>query len=884
MRSPPGRPARALGLCLFSLVGVAANCQEQFAATFDHDGGLIQVREERDAAASDVQPGDIWFEDVSTPDREAPDTGAADLATTDSGVGDGSAQDRSAIDTAAGDSGSADSGAGYHPGNWLVDHRAAALLGQSDCRACHGADLTGGFSGSSCDLCHQSDWRTNCTYCHGGGDNQTGAPPIDLHGQTATGNSSVGAHSEHVAMAARNHPDYGCAQCHVQPTDVLSPGHLFDDTPGQAELVFSGGLSASGAYSFAAATCSALYCHGTGRSDGTAPPHSGTIDTCTACHAGTASTSEQLATMSGRHALHLGLGVTCAICHNAVVDSSDAIIAPDLHVDGEKNVNPVGGSYSGGTCTNVCHTSGSGPWQGPVPDGGLPEGGVIAYHTDPLWATAGSHGLAAEEGQSNCFTCHGSQLQGVGTAVSCDSCHASGWRSNCVFCHGGNNGDTSGAPPVDLHDNLASSITTVGAHRAHLQRTNHPAWDCTQCHVKPSSATSAGHMFDAVNDTTAGAAEVGLGAGLSPAGNFDASATTCSNLYCHGSGSTNGSAPAFTTMIDSCNACHPDSTTPASWPSMSGAHDEHLQAGVGCASCHAAVVNSSNAIVNPDLHVNGAKNWACTTCHATRGWTDGAAHPAGFASASSHGLAFENGSEDCRICHGAQLTGAGSANSCDGCHSGGTPTAWRTNCVFCHGGASGDTTGRPPYDLDNATANSVQTVGAHVEHVSGGAHLTYDCNQCHVKPTTLLATGHVLDGTPGAAEVVYSSSGALSPAGSYSSSTATCSNLYCHGNGMASGRGSAPAFTTTINNCNACHPDWTMSSRWPSMSGEHDRHIQIAGCNECHSGVINGANAIVGAALHANGQRNTQFPSGVTYSGGRCSGTCHGENHSSAAW
>jgi len=711
MWSTHGISARGLGLCLLAILGTGANCQEQFAATFDHDGGLIQVHEARDASAADGV-----LADGSPADGASYDQVATDLVAIDVVVSDGSGTDRTAIDVAGNDASvrdatgsdrsgvdgaSTDSGGGYHPGNWFTDHRAAALLGQADCRMCHGADLAGGAVNVSCDICHQIGWRTNCTYCHGGTDNQTGAPPIDLRGQTTTTISSVGAHSEHVAMPARNHPDYGCIQCHVRPTDVLSAGHVFDDTPGQAELIFAAGLSPNGSYDFSADTCATVYCHGSGRSDGNSPPNTGSIATCTACHANVGSASQQLATMSGRHALHIGLGVTCAICHGMVVDSSNAVIAPDLHVNGEKNVQPVGGTYNGTTCTNTCHSAGSGPWQGPLPDGGLPEGGVVNYHTDPLWATRSYHGLAAEEGTLNCFTCHGAQLQGSGSAVACDSCHNTvdpGWRTNCVFCHGGYAGDTSGAPPVDLHDNtLASATKTVGAHVAHVQRTNHPAWDCAQCHARPSSVTSAGHMYDGVNDTTAGVAEVALGAGLSPAGSYDPGSATCSNLYCHGNGQVNASAPAFTTTINTCDACHPASgSSAAQLATMSGRHATHIGRGASCSSCHGMVVDNSNAVIAPDLHVNGVKNVAplggsydgtsCTTsCHTgSRTWA--AAVPDGgwpeggpvtyhtdpqWSLATVHGRAAKEGNENCFGCHGSQLQGSGSAVSCDSCHTAG---------------------------------------------------------------------------------------------------------------------------------------------------------------------------------------------------------------------
>lgn len=623
-----------VAVVLLALGTTAGNCGEELAATFNQDGAIQVNPGPPDAAAADRVPGD----------HAIPDRAAADLARPDAARPDTAGRDTTGTDTAGSDATigvdvARRDGGQYHPSNWFQDHRLATSLGQSDCRTCHGSDLAGGAVGVSCDTCHTAGWRSNCLYCHGGTDNQTGAPPVDLRGRSATSNSTVGAHTTHVKMADRNHADYACAQCHLLPTDVLSTGHLFDSTPGQAELVFGGGLSPSGSYNSGNATCSAVYCHGNGRSDGTSPAHSATISVCTACHPSTTSTETEWRTMSGRHASHLHFGFHCDECHGQVVDTDNAFVNPDLHVNGVKNVVPLGGAFDGTNCTTSCH-SGSRAWPQPAVDGGVGDAAWPDYHLDPQWPLAAYHGLAAQEGQS----------------------------------------------PL------------------------------------------------------------------------------------------------------------------------------------------------------------------------------------------------------CNTCHGPDLQGQNAVPSCDGCHTPSDPPAWRTDCIFCHGGYSGDTTGAPPFDLHNNTANAARTIGAHREHVAGATHHAYGCNQCHLTPASATTPGHMFDSTPNRAEVVFSSGGALSSSGSYSQSATACSNLYCHGSGMASGRGNAPAFTTTINNCNACHPDWTTSSRWPNMSGEHDRHIQIATCSECHASVINSSNAIVGPTLHANGSRDNQFPSGIVYSGGTCTGTCHSRGHSGEDW
>jgi predicted CxxxxCH...CXXCH cytochrome family protein len=271
-----------------------------------------------------------------------------------------------------------------HPVGWSnpTSHGVALLDATQDCTACHGADLTGGSSGISCDSCHAGGaaWRTDCTFCHGGSDNTTGAPPVDLHDDTARSARAVGAHTEHVTRT--DHPAYSCSECHRTPTDVLSAGHLFDATPGQAELVFNS-LGAGNTLSDAASatlgaaqtSCGNLYCHGDRQLDnGSVASFTSTISTCDACHP-YLNSSEALwrDRMSGKHEKHLkvtdGGRVQCWECHGAVVthDASSTIADPDLHVDGARSVQLVSGTSSvnaqgARTCSSVdCHGKDHGP-------------------------------------------------------------------------------------------------------------------------------------------------------------------------------------------------------------------------------------------------------------------------------------------------------------------------------------------------------------------------------------------------------------------------------------------------------------------------------------------------------------------------------------------
>lgn len=231
-----------------------------------------------------------------------------------------------------------------------------------DCRDCHAADLTGDL-GPSCDDCHTPKdplaWRTDCVFCHGRDDNDTGAPPRDLGALPMSGSLAFLAHTVHVTEGISQ--AYDCTECHRKPSNVLSIEHAFDDTPGSAEVSFAMGLSDGGAYN-GAGTCSSMYCHGNGQgSNGTAVDGSGPIlsTQCQWCHPGMESSDEDLRTMSGEHRKHLKEELDCGNCHNNVTSDGMSIHAPLLHVDGENQIDftdlAISYNPATGRCAGDCH-------------------------------------------------------------------------------------------------------------------------------------------------------------------------------------------------------------------------------------------------------------------------------------------------------------------------------------------------------------------------------------------------------------------------------------------------------------------------------------------------------------------------------------------------
>lgn len=270
--------------------------------------------------------------------------GAAELAIVSTWINAGASFE---CDLSTLDGGLPDGGGRVHPEGFAspTAHGPELELGAQDCRSCHGADLRGA-SGPSCDSCHMVGWRTNCTFCHGGTADQTGAPPRDLGGALPL---SFRPHPQHVASSGL-HGAFDCTECHRKPTDVLSAEHVFDSTPGRAEVIFSGGLSSAARYD-GAGTCSALYCHGNGRTSNGSYRQSDPAPTCESCH--------PTRGLGGRHGDHLGreVGATCYDCHADTIGPTGAIASPGRHVNGAPEVHfaAAGMTFAAGGCSGMCH-------------------------------------------------------------------------------------------------------------------------------------------------------------------------------------------------------------------------------------------------------------------------------------------------------------------------------------------------------------------------------------------------------------------------------------------------------------------------------------------------------------------------------------------------
>jgi predicted CxxxxCH...CXXCH cytochrome family protein len=633
-------------------------------------------------------------------------------------------------------------------------HAFAANRSLASCKSCHGPELAGGASGIACAQCHDqhlppgvASWTVNCVMCHGGTDNDTGAPPKATWGRAADP-IRVGAHTMHVSPTDLS-PGFGCDVCHVKPASALAAGHLDAET---ATVTFAGiavnGVTPPPAWDRATATCSNTYCHGA-RMGGAAPgwTSAGTAG-CGTCHG---------VPPGGDHPSVAGGLTACAGCHPATMDAQGNVIAPT-----------AGGAHLDGIVQAVGHGA---AWMDQ--------------------ASATFHAFAANRNLASCTSCHGADLGGGSANVACGGCHdrnlppgVTSWATNCVMCHGGTLNAT-GAPPKATWGKAADPVR-VGAHTMHVSATDlSPGFGCDVCHVKPASALSAGHL----DAETATVAFAGLAVnGVDPPPAWDRATVTCSNTYCHGA-TMGGTAPAWTSAGTArCGTCH--AVPPA------GDHPAVTGGLAACAGCHSTTMDASGNVIAPSAggtHLNGRVD---AQGHGPA-WID-------TASAQFHAFSANRNLASCTVCHGSDLSGGSAQVGCGSCHDRNLPpgvTSWALNCVMCHGGTL-NATGAPPKATWGKSADPIR-VGAHTRHVTATALSPgFGCGVCHVTPASALAPGH-LDAETATVTFAGLAVNGVSPPPQWSRTTATCSSTYCHGALMG---GTAPAWTTVGTAlCGTCH-------------------------------------------------------------------------------
>lgn len=349
-------------------------------------------------------------------------------------------------------------------------------------------------------------------------------------------------------------------------------------------------------------------------------------------------------------------------------------------------------------------------------------------------ANVSPHGTSAKSavgglmaGMAYCKKCHGADYNGRSSAVS------------CIGCHRQTNPSTN-APHAGKWASYL--LNARGLNHSSVAESNAPA--CAQCHANKANLSDAGKA------RVAGFATPGVG------GCFD-------NSLCH-----NQAGHTFTWV---------DHMVPARSNLAS------------CQSCHATPSSGPNPVFNKIPSNDPALTpYGCETCHfnSTTGTRTGLAHPymwlpgRGSASATASHTNAGNMLVSCGLCHGAILNGAGGvAPSCmstsinsTACHfttpvnAGGT-----VGCKSCHG--------NPP-DSASATA-APNRAYRHTSHFANIASLTCDaCHSGYGSGTISHATKVVFSAVTASVAIPskFNESGATA---SYSSVTGQCTNVSCHG-------------------------------------------------------------------------------------------------------
>jgi predicted CxxxxCH...CXXCH cytochrome family protein len=299
-----------------------------------------------------------------------------------------------------------------------------------------------------------------------------------------------------------------------------------------------------------------------------------------------------------------------------------------------------------------------------------------------------------------------------------------------------------------------------------------------------------------------------------------------------------------------------------------GAHQTHLAGSnlrrpIACTECH----DVPTVVAHADAVVDLAFGTLATT---------GGAAPA-FVSASlrcggvyCHGATLTGGTNvapqwtavngreaECGACHGVPPPPPHSqSKDCGGCHPGYTSTSVLVaehvdgvvqalaTCTSCHGDPARPEAiaAAPPRDVAGNTATTFAGVGAHQRHLQGGSvRPALACTECHDVPASLAT--HPDETVDVAFGPLARGSGA-SP--TWSATTSSCANTYCHGATLLGGTARTPVWTRVDGSqigCTGCHG-------MPPRSSAHSAVANGASCAPCHAGYTASA---VNSATHVDG-------------------------------
>jgi hypothetical protein len=220
----------------------------------------------------------------------------------------------------------------------------------------------------------------------------------------------------------------------------------------------------------------------------------------------------------------------------------------------------------------------------------------------------------------------------------------------------------------------------------------------------------------------------------------------------------------------------------------------------------------------------------------------------------------------CQSCHSADYSGGITGSSCLTCH---TQPKGPEACNTCHGDFTDPAIIAPPQDTNNNISTDSTGVGAHIHHLYDnelGSQIP--CSTCHVVPQDYFDPGHAVD-DPLPAEVIFNllAINNIATNADYDHSSATCSNVYCHGNWEFLKDSSDNQFIydadKIVGNNNPVI--WNNVDGSQALCGTcHDiapighSPRDLTSCGGCHSGIFDSNGSIVDSLRykHINGMIN----------------------------
>jgi len=551
-----------------------------------------------------------------------------------------------------------------------------------------------------------------------------------------------------------------------------------------------------------------------------------------------------------------------------------------------------------------------------------PPGWVVAP-SGGQHATSATLSYIANGGTSSCAECHGADLSGGTSNVSCfgnpSGCHHgpvadwvattpaaqshgvaaknapgnSGFAS-CQVCHGadfrtprgGANRSCYSCHSLAPHPDRPWRSSTGSTH-TNTDPSNAPV--CANCHRNANPGTP-GCFNNTLCHSEPGAVPHPVGSAwvtTSPAAQphaIDAKATagaTTGFTYCqvcHGTG-TNFAGGSSNV---SCYPCHSTTTSsPHASQWRTGDTYVHTTTAEGnasvCGFCHLNGANSPIAPPSPPAPAGTAPGcFNSTLCHGTAT----APHGVPYNNPDHFGVTAATFPAGCAACHDISAPPTKLGPVCQTCHAAASPLA-AAGCTSCHGD--------PP---SGATYPNV--AGKHTVHgalpgvgVCTPCHNGLDAGSLEHYDRANARPGKDALRVPPGDVAFLGTYNAESGQAAFNPATRTCSNVICHG-GQATPDWQTPEADAidVVNACTSCHISGTTQYN-SYFSGRHDLHInsdRFGGglsatemCKLCHDAAkVNVTGHFQNLATPAFEQppRETLLPD-VLYNGDTCNPRCH---------